>query len=90
MLIFTTKDPGKGTGLGLSIAYLLFILTGYAITEEISNALNEKLIEKYFSKPYNIPDLEVVILEALNVLITKDTPAIGMSFVLENLFLAFI
>lgn len=46
---------------------IFYILTGYAITEEISDALNEKIIERYFSKPYNIPDLEEVVLEALNV-----------------------
>ena len=44
---------------------IFYILTGYSITEEISDALNEKLIEKYFSKPYNMGDLEAVIEEAL-------------------------
>jgi two-component system, response regulator, stage 0 sporulation protein F len=44
---------------------IFYILTGYSITEEISDALNDKLIEKYFSKPYNMGDLEAVIDEAL-------------------------
>ncbi len=30
-----------------------FILTGFDITEEIADALNENVIEKYFRKPFN-------------------------------------
>ena len=44
---------------------ICYILTGYAITEEIASALNEKIIEKYFNKPYNMKDLEFVIDAAL-------------------------
>jgi DNA-binding NtrC family response regulator len=46
------------------IAY--FILTGFDITEEIADALNEKLIYKYFRKPFNLKEIELSIEEALN------------------------
>ena len=39
-----------------SIVY--FILTGYDITEEISHALKNNLIACYFSKPFNIKEIE--------------------------------
>jgi two-component system, response regulator, stage 0 sporulation protein F len=42
-----------------------FILTGFEITDEISAALNEKLIHKYFRKPFNIKDIETSIGEAI-------------------------
>ena len=35
-----------------------FILTGFEITEEIADALNEKLINKYFKKPFNSKEIE--------------------------------
>ena len=38
-----------------------FILTGFEITEEIANALNEKLINKYFKKPFNSKEIEKTI-----------------------------
>jgi response regulator RpfG family c-di-GMP phosphodiesterase len=44
---------------------VFFILTGYDITEEIANALNEKLINKYFSKPFNIKEIVKTIEEVL-------------------------
>jgi two-component system response regulator (stage 0 sporulation protein F) len=37
------------------IAY--FILSGYNITEEIADALNSKLILKYFCKPLNVREI---------------------------------
>jgi len=40
-----------------------FILTGCEIVEEISNALEEKLILKYFSKPFNKQNIEQAIEE---------------------------
>lgn len=43
-----------------------FILTGFDITDEISSALNEGLISKYFRKPFNINDIEVSINHTLN------------------------
>jgi two-component system, response regulator, stage 0 sporulation protein F len=43
-----------------------FILTGFDITEEIADALNERLIHKYFRKPFNMKDIESSILEILN------------------------
>jgi two-component system, response regulator, stage 0 sporulation protein F len=41
-----------------------FILTGYNITDEIGNALNEKLINRYFRKPLNVKEIELSIEEA--------------------------
>ena len=43
-----------------------FILTGFDITEEIADALNERLIHKYFRKPFNMKDIESSILEILS------------------------
>lgn len=40
-----------------------FILTGFDINEEIADALNEKLILKYFRKPFNIKEIETSIFE---------------------------
>lgn len=42
-----------------------FILTGFDITEEIADALNERLIHKYFRKPFNMKEIETSILEFL-------------------------
>ena len=42
-----------------------FILTGFDITEEIADALNERLIDKYFRKPFNMKEIEDSILEFL-------------------------
>jgi YesN/AraC family two-component response regulator len=42
-----------------------FILTGFDITDEISEALKDKLIHKYFRKPFNIREIEAAILEAI-------------------------
>ncbi|HCT29761.1 MAG TPA: response regulator [Bacteroidales bacterium] len=39
-----------------------YILTGFDITDEISNALEEKLIHKYFKKPFNINEIEKAII----------------------------
>jgi response regulator RpfG family c-di-GMP phosphodiesterase len=41
-----------------------FILTGYDINKEISDALREKLIEKYFSKPFNVNMIKKAVNEA--------------------------
>ena len=46
-----------------SIKY--YILTGFDITKEIADALNEKIILKYFRKPFNTREIEAVIEEAL-------------------------
>ena len=43
-----------------------FILTGFDITEEIARALEEKLIHKYFRKPFNIKEIDSAITEALS------------------------
>ena len=44
---------------------IFFILTGYEITEEITRALEEKLIHKYFKKPFLMKEMETAILEVL-------------------------
>jgi response regulator RpfG family c-di-GMP phosphodiesterase len=45
---------------------IFFILTGYDITEQISDALNNRLINKYFRKPFNFKEIESSIVEALD------------------------
>jgi len=42
-----------------------FILTGFDITEEIADALNERLIHKYFRKPFNMKEIESSIMEII-------------------------
>ena len=42
-----------------------YILTGFDITDEISQALKDQLIHKYFRKPFNINEIENAILEAI-------------------------
>ena len=44
---------------------IFYILTGYEINEEISEALNHKLINKYFRKPLNYKEIEKSITEVL-------------------------
>ncbi|RPH32129.1 MAG: response regulator [Bacteroidales bacterium] len=44
-----------------------YILTGYDITDEISQALKDHLIRKYFRKPFNINEIETAILEAVGM-----------------------
>lgn len=43
-----------------------FILTGFEITDEISNALRSSLINKYFRKPFNFREIESSIISALD------------------------
>ena len=43
-----------------------FILTGFDITDEISKAMQEGIIYKYFRKPFNIRDIESSIQEAIS------------------------
>jgi two-component system response regulator (stage 0 sporulation protein F) len=38
-----------------------FILTGYDINKEIADALNNKTIKKYFSKPFNVESIKKAI-----------------------------
>jgi response regulator RpfG family c-di-GMP phosphodiesterase len=42
-----------------------FILTGFDINEEIADALNEKVIEKYFRKPFNKREIKTSLDEVL-------------------------
>jgi two-component system, response regulator, stage 0 sporulation protein F len=44
---------------------VFFILTGYEITGEIIQALEDKLIYKYFKKPFLMKEMETAILEVL-------------------------
>jgi two-component system, response regulator, stage 0 sporulation protein F len=39
-----------------------FILTGFEITSAIADALNEKILNGYFRKPFNIQEIENAIL----------------------------
>ncbi len=43
---------------------VFFILTGFEITDEISQALNSNLINKYFRKPFNFREIESSIVDA--------------------------
>ena len=45
---------------------LFFILTGYEITYEIRAALEEKLINAYFRKPFNIKEIESAVNASFN------------------------
>ncbi len=42
-----------------------FILTGFDITDEISKALEEKLIQKYFRKPFNVNEINSTIAKVI-------------------------
>ncbi len=44
---------------------ICFILTGFDINDEILFALREKLIKKYFRKPFSMKEIEKAILEEL-------------------------
>ena len=44
-----------------------FILTGFGITPEIQEAINTKLIVKYFKKPFNINEIVSTINESLGI-----------------------
>lgn len=43
-----------------------YILTGYEITSEIQEALDSGLILKYFSKPFNIKEIDNEIRKSIN------------------------
>jgi response regulator RpfG family c-di-GMP phosphodiesterase len=43
-----------------------FLITGYSITQEIANALENRIIAKCFSKPFNIQEIESSISEISN------------------------
>jgi two-component system, response regulator, stage 0 sporulation protein F len=42
-----------------------FILTGYGLTEEISKAIDDNLINKYFSKPFDMKEIDLSIENAV-------------------------
>jgi two-component system response regulator (stage 0 sporulation protein F) len=43
-----------------------FILTGYDISDEIDEALNNKVIHRFFRKPFDMKEIRFAIQEALN------------------------
>lgn len=45
-----------------------YILTGFDYNEEIENALESNLIQKFFTKPFNSEEIEKTILDAVNKL----------------------
>ena len=45
---------------------IYFILSGYEITDEITLAIENKIIEKYFRKPYDFKEIEAAIDEVLS------------------------
>ena len=50
---------------------VFYILTGFDITDEIAQALDDKLINKYFSKPFNVGAIDASIEVAIESL-TKE------------------
>jgi two-component system, response regulator, stage 0 sporulation protein F len=42
-----------------------YILTGFDISDEISKAIKEGLINRYFRKPFNIKEIELAIIESI-------------------------
>ncbi len=44
---------------------IFFILTGFDITSEIEEALKTKLIKKYYTKPFNIGEIENSLSQAI-------------------------
>ena len=46
---------------------VFYILTGFEITEEIQQALDEGLIRKYFRKPFNIREISAEIDRGLGI-----------------------
>jgi len=53
----------KARELYPDIAY--FILSGYDITEEIQNYINQGVIKKYFKKPFNLREIGMEIEKAI-------------------------
>lgn len=45
---------------------VFYILTGFDITEEIAQAIEDKLIFQYFSKPFNVTAIDNAISSGLN------------------------
>ena len=43
-----------------------FILTGFEINSEIQGAIDTGLVSKYFSKPFNVSEINAVIIDAIN------------------------
>lgn len=43
-----------------------FILSGFDLTNEIAQAIQTGVVNKYFSKPFNIKEIDMAISEAIN------------------------
>lgn len=73
IVISDMKMPGMDGLEFIKKAYVLypgivfFILTGYDITEEIETALKNRLIYKYFQKPFRMNEIEEAISKAINI-----------------------
>lgn len=44
-----------------------YILSGFEITDEIKDALSQKLIYRYFQKPFNMKEIDTAIKEKLDI-----------------------
>ncbi|MCF6361212.1 MAG: response regulator [Cyclobacteriaceae bacterium] len=53
----------KAKSIYANIAY--FILTGFDFNDEIEEALNTQLIHKFFTKPFEMQEIELAIAEAI-------------------------
>lgn len=45
---------------------VFFILTGFEITDEIKSALDSKLINRYFQKPFRMDEIDLAISHAMD------------------------
>jgi two-component system, response regulator, stage 0 sporulation protein F len=51
---------------------IFFILTGFDITDEISDAMNENLINKYFRKPFSMKEIDRSIRETFRNILNSE------------------
>ena len=71
IVISDMKMPGMNgiefiTDAKIKFPHIVFyILTGYEITDQISSALENKLIKAFFRKPFDIAEIESVINDTL-------------------------
>lgn len=72
IVISDMRMPGMNGLEFIAIAKQLFpsiifyILTGYDITDEINEAINSNLIDKYFRKPFNFKEIDSAISEVIS------------------------
>ena len=71
IVISDMKMPGMNGIEFISMAkkefpsVIFYILTGYDITTDIAQALKDKIINQYFSKPFNISEINNAIYASL-------------------------